>query len=84
MNYFVCIDVDCVLEQDALLKLANHFLENSTQRVIAAGGVVRIANGCEIEGGRLVKVNYLSNFCPGYKQLNISGPFCLPAWPGQS
>ena len=28
-NYFVCIDVDCVLEQDALLKLAKPFLENS-------------------------------------------------------
>ena len=54
-NYYVCIDVDCVLEQDSLLKLAKPFLENATHRVIASGGVVRIANSCEIEDGKLVK-----------------------------
>jgi biofilm PGA synthesis N-glycosyltransferase PgaC len=81
-DYFVCIDVDCVLEQDALLKLAKPFLENSTQRVIAAGGVVRIANSCEIEGGRLVKVNLAKQFLPRVQTLEYIRAFLLSrmAW----
>jgi cellulose synthase/poly-beta-1,6-N-acetylglucosamine synthase-like glycosyltransferase len=81
-DYFVCIDVDCVLEQDALLKLAKPFLENSTQRVIAAGGVVRIANSCEIEGGRLVKVNLPKQFLPRVQTLEYIRAFLLTrmAW----
>ncbi len=81
-DYFVCIDVDCVLEQDALLKLAKPFLETSNQRVIAAGGVVRIANGCEIEGGRLVKVNLPKQFLPRIQTLEYIRAFLLSrmAW----
>ncbi len=81
-NYFVCVDVDCVLEQDAILKLAKPFLENSTHRVIAAGGVVRIANSCEIEGGRLVKVNLPKQFLPRIQTLEYIRAFLLSrmAW----
>lgn len=81
-DYFVCIDVDCVLEQDALLKLAKPFLENSTHRVIAAGGVVRIANSCVIEGGRLVKVNLPKQFLPRVQTLEYIRAFLLSrmAW----
>jgi cellulose synthase/poly-beta-1,6-N-acetylglucosamine synthase-like glycosyltransferase len=62
----VTIDVDCVLEQDAILKLAKPFLEQADKRVIAAGGVLRIANGCEVEGGRLVKI-----YCGGYNNKTV-------------
>jgi biofilm PGA synthesis N-glycosyltransferase PgaC len=81
-EYFVCIDVDCILEQDSLLKLAKPFLENSTQRVIAAGGVVRIANSCEIEGGRLIKVNLPKQFLPRVQTLEYIRAFLLSrmAW----
>ncbi|HVS90741.1 MAG TPA: glycosyltransferase [Mucilaginibacter sp.] len=81
-DYFVCIDVDCVLEQDALLKLAKPFLESTRQRVIAAGGVVRIANSCEIEGGRLVKVNLPKQLLPRIQTLEYIRAFLLSrmAW----
>ncbi|MGN6639823.1 MAG: glycosyltransferase [Mucilaginibacter sp.] len=81
-NYYVCIDVDCVLEQDALLKLAKPFLESTNKRVIAAGGVVRIANSCEIEGGRLVKVNLPKQFLPRIQTLEYIRAFLLSrmAW----
>jgi cellulose synthase/poly-beta-1,6-N-acetylglucosamine synthase-like glycosyltransferase len=81
-DYFVCIDVDCVLEQDSLLKLAKPFLEGTSQRVIAAGGVVRIANGCEIEGGRLVKVHLPKQFLPRIQTLEYIRAFLLSrmAW----
>ncbi|WP_017495707.1 glycosyltransferase family 2 protein [Flavobacterium sp. WG21] len=55
--YVVCIDVDCILDKDSLLKLAKPFLESNEQRIIATGGVVRIANQCIIKNGRLIEVN---------------------------
>ncbi|WP_246296995.1 glycosyltransferase family 2 protein [Flavobacterium inviolabile] len=55
--YVVCIDVDCILDKDSLLKLAKPFLESHGKRIIATGGVVRIANQCIIKNGRLVEVN---------------------------
>lgn len=50
-----CIDVDCIIEPDALLKMVKPFLEETTE-VIASGGVVRIANSCIVEEGRLIEV----------------------------
>lgn len=55
--YIVCIDVDCIIEKDALLKMAKPFLENTRGRVIATGGVIRIANSCIVSNGKLVEVN---------------------------
>jgi len=55
--YMVCIDVDCILEQDAILKLAKPFLEQTNKKVIACGGVIRLANNCKIEDGKVVVVN---------------------------
>ncbi len=54
--YITCIDVDCVLEQDSLIKMVKPFLEATKKRVIASGGVVRIANSCVIENGKLMSV----------------------------
>ena len=76
-NYIVCIDVDCVLEQDALLKMAKPFLENSKYRVIATGCVIRIANDCVIEGGRLIKVNLPKKFLPRMQTLEYIRAFLL-------
>ncbi len=54
--YVTCIDADCILEQDALLKLMKPFEDQTDSRVIATGGVVRIVNSCSIESGKLLKV----------------------------
>ena len=56
-KYIVCIDVDCILEQDALLKLAKPFLDESEKRVIACGGVIRLANNCKVVNGKIMDVN---------------------------
>ena len=76
-DYIVCIDVDCILEQDALLKLAKPFLENTKERVIATGGVIRIANSCIVENGRLVKVNLPKKFLPRVQTLEYIRAFLL-------
>ena len=56
-EYLVCIDVDCILEQDAILKLAKPMLEQTDKKFIACGGVIRLANNCVIENGKIVSVN---------------------------
>lgn len=53
----VCaIDADAVLEEDALLRVAKPMLDYP-DLVVATGGIVRVANGCIIEGGRVLEVN---------------------------
>jgi cellulose synthase/poly-beta-1,6-N-acetylglucosamine synthase-like glycosyltransferase len=52
----VCmVDADSVLDPDALLSVAKPFGDDPL-RVAACGGVVRIANGCKVVGGRVVDV----------------------------
>ncbi len=56
-RYVACIDVDCLLVEDALQKMIKPFLEQTEKKVIATGGVIRIANSCEIRDGKLIQVN---------------------------
>src|SRR5467141_3290179 len=53
---YVCIvDADSVLERDALLRIMVPVLADP-ERVVGVGGIVRVLNGSEIEGGRLRRV----------------------------
>ena len=56
-TYVACIDVDCLLLEDALQKMIKPFLEVTDRKVIATGGVIRIANACKIQDGKLMDVN---------------------------
>ncbi len=76
-NYIVCIDVDCILEQDAVLKMIKPFLEETDKKVIATGGVVRIANSCIVKDGRLVKVNLPANYWARMQSLEYIRAFIL-------
>jgi cellulose synthase/poly-beta-1,6-N-acetylglucosamine synthase-like glycosyltransferase len=76
-KYLVCIDVDCILEQDALLKLVKPFIEEIYKRVIATGGVIRIANSCIIKNGRLLDVNLPKQFLPRVQTLEYIRAFLL-------
>ncbi len=76
-NYVACIDVDCVLEQDALLKLVKPFMEEGRHKVIATGGVIRIANSCTVTDGKLVKVNLPEKFLPRVQALEYIRAFML-------
>ena len=49
------MDADSILEPDALLRAVRPFVEDP-ERTVAAGGTVRIANGCRIDGGRVMSV----------------------------
>lgn len=76
-NYIVCIDVDCILEQDAMLKLVKPFLEEREVRVIATGGVVRIANSCKVKEGKIVQIHLPKQFLPRVQTLEYIRAFLL-------
>lgn len=76
-DIIMCIDVDCILEQDALLKMAKPFMEHPDKRVIASGGVVRIANNCTIKNGKIEKVNLPDEFLPRMQTLEYIRAFLL-------
>jgi cellulose synthase/poly-beta-1,6-N-acetylglucosamine synthase-like glycosyltransferase len=46
---FCAMDADTILEPDALARVVRPFLEDAS--TVAVGGIVRIANGCSIDGG---------------------------------
>jgi cellulose synthase/poly-beta-1,6-N-acetylglucosamine synthase-like glycosyltransferase len=50
--YTCVVDADSLLESDALLRIMVKILEDP-KRVIAAGGIVRVLNGCELVNGRI-------------------------------
>ncbi len=75
-DLILCIDVDCIVQEDALLKLAKPYLEEKYQ-VIATGGVVRIANSCKVEDGKLVEVNMPKNLWPRFQVLEYIRAFLM-------
>ena len=57
---YCAVDADSVLQRDSLQRVAKPFLEDSS--VIACGGSIRIANGCQISGGFLEKIGLPRSF----------------------
>jgi cellulose synthase/poly-beta-1,6-N-acetylglucosamine synthase-like glycosyltransferase len=76
-DIIMCIDVDCILEQDSLMKMIKPFMDETDMKVIATGGVVRIANSCEIKDGRLIKVNLPRNYFARMQSLEYIRAFLL-------
>lgn len=54
-GYVCSLDADALIEPDALLQVAAPILEDP-EHVVAAGGIVRIANGCTIDHGRITEI----------------------------
>ncbi|WP_034920813.1 glycosyltransferase family 2 protein [Gillisia sp. CAL575] len=71
-----CIDVDCILENDAMLKLIKPFLNNGN-KVIASGGVIRVANSCVIEDGRIIEVKLPDSFVARVQVLEYFRAFLM-------
>ena len=53
--YFCVVDADAILERDALLRIMAPTLTDP-RPIVAAGGVVRVANGSHIREGRMHEV----------------------------
>ncbi|HDJ33690.1 MAG TPA: glycosyltransferase family 2 protein [Bacteroidetes bacterium] len=73
----VSIDADSIMEPDALLKMVKPFLEEKGKKVIGTGGVLRIANSCEIEGGLVRRVHLPGNFLARVQVLEYTRAFLM-------
>ncbi|MGB2908483.1 MAG: glycosyltransferase [Candidatus Aminicenantaceae bacterium] len=52
---FCAIDSDSLLEKDSLLKMVRPFLEDP-EKTQAAGGVIRLSNGCRVKSGQVLSI----------------------------
>jgi cellulose synthase/poly-beta-1,6-N-acetylglucosamine synthase-like glycosyltransferase len=57
---FCAVDSDSLLERDALLKMVRPFLEDP-ERTVAAGGIIRLINGCTVKAGQVQEVRLPRN-----------------------
>ncbi|WP_019121007.1 glycosyltransferase family 2 protein [Brevibacillus massiliensis] len=68
------IDADSLLEKDALIRIAQVYMENP-EETVAIGGNIRIANGCTIEDGIVKKVRLPDKILPMFQTLEYMKAF---------
>ena len=62
---FCCIDADSVLERSSLIRVVQPFLYNKD--TIASGGTVRIANGCLVKYGHIIRKGVPGNLLAAFQ-----------------
>lgn len=60
---FCSVDADSIIEENALLRVVKPFMEHPRE-MIAAGGIVRIVNGCHVHEGRVVRIGLPNRALP--------------------
>jgi cellulose synthase/poly-beta-1,6-N-acetylglucosamine synthase-like glycosyltransferase len=70
---FCAMDADSLLERRALIRIVRPFLEDAT--TVAAGGILRIANGCVVKQGQVVEVRLPSNIWAKFQVLEYLRAF---------
>lgn len=55
MELMACIDVDCILSSGSITRMVRPFMEETNRKVIAVGGVIGIANNCDVQDGTVTK-----------------------------
>ncbi|HET7012461.1 MAG TPA: glycosyltransferase [Streptosporangiaceae bacterium] len=71
---FCAVDGDSILEQDALVKTALPFIEDPI-RTVASGGLIRIANGCRIDAGRVTEARLPAEKLPMFQVIEYARAF---------
>jgi biofilm PGA synthesis N-glycosyltransferase PgaC len=74
---FLAIDVDCIIEPDAMLRMVKPFIEEQEHVVIASGGVVRVANSCKIVNGRIEEIHFPKKLWAQFQVLEYFRAFTL-------
>jgi cellulose synthase/poly-beta-1,6-N-acetylglucosamine synthase-like glycosyltransferase len=66
--YFICTDVDCVLDREALTKMILPVISSKT-RVIAVGATMRMVNSCKVINGVMVETKLPTRIFPLYQEI---------------
>lgn len=69
------IDSDSILDRNALMIISRPFTKDS--RVIATGGIIRVANSCEIEHAQIKKVRFPKSFLAGFQVVEYLRAFLM-------
>jgi cellulose synthase/poly-beta-1,6-N-acetylglucosamine synthase-like glycosyltransferase len=69
-----CVDADSLLEPEALVTVVRPFIERP-DRTIAAGGIIRVANGCEVTRGHVTKVGLPRQWLPMFQTVEYLRAF---------
>ncbi len=70
---FCAMDADSLLEREALTRIVRPFVEDAN--TIAAGGVIRIVNGCTVREGAVVEVRLPKDLLPRFQVLEYLRAF---------
>lgn len=70
---FCALDADTLLERDALMRIVRPFLEDAS--TVAAGGTVRIVNGCTVREGMVTEVRLPRNWLARFQVLEYLRAF---------
>ncbi len=92
-DYFLCTDVDCILDKDTLIKLIKPFMDEETstvreingdvqiqedfKRVIATGATLRMVNSCDVDEGLMIRVRPPRRFLPRFQEMEYIRSFVL-------
>ena len=75
-KFFICTDVDCVLEKNALYRMIWPTMA-STRRVIAVSATMRMSNGCIVEDGKMVETHPPHDMIPLFQDLEYTRSFLI-------
>jgi cellulose synthase/poly-beta-1,6-N-acetylglucosamine synthase-like glycosyltransferase len=70
---FCAMDADSLLEREALTRIVRPFVEDGN--TIAAGGVIRIVNGCTVREGAVVDVRLPKEMLPRFQVMEYLRAF---------
>lgn len=73
-HYFMSIDADVILEKDAMLRVMKPLLENP-EKNFAAGGIIRVANGCIVKKGEIKEIKLSRKPLPIFQVLEYIRAF---------
>ncbi len=74
--YFLCTDVDCILQENTLTKMIMPFLKKG-KKVVAVGATLRMVNSCDLESGRLKRIKVPKPLIPRFQELEYMRAYLL-------
>ncbi len=74
--YFVCTDVDCIIDKNALYRVIWPVMRSKT-RMIAVSASMRMSNGCEVRNGQMIDVKPPHSLLPLFQDLEYTRSYLV-------